>query len=137
VNANLPKHLNVAVGIVLDHQNKILVALRSSTQEQGELWEFPGGKVEAGESFYQALCRELKEEIGIEVERAVQLINITHNYPTYSVELDVWIVHEFKGTPHGAEGQPLQWVNLEELKQLKLPGANWEIVEALRNACLF
>ena len=126
------KHLKVAVGVILDNENKVLVALRSSTQEHGDLWEFPGGKVEENESFYQALCRELKEEIGVDVERAEPLINLNHQYPNYSVELDTWIVQQFQGTPHGAEGQALKWVSLEELKQLKLPGANWEIVEALQ-----
>jgi len=133
---NLRNHLKVAVGVILNSDHKILVALRSSTQEQGELWEFPGGKVEAGENFYQALCRELHEEITIQVQRAQHLINLTHEYPNYSVKLDAWLVHEFGGVPRGAEGQALKWVTLEELKQLKLPGANWEIVAALEKSAL-
>lgn len=128
---NPPKHLKVAVGVISNSANQILVALRSSTQEHGDLWEFPGGKVEDNESFYEALCRELKEEIGIEVITAQSLINITHQYESYSVELDVWIIQDFHNLPHGAEGQLLKWVDLAELKQLKLPGANWKIVEAL------
>lgn len=131
VNSNSSKHLQVAVGVIINPEQKILVALRSNTQLQGELWEFPGGKIEAGEDYYQALCRELKEEVGIEVQKAETLLTLTHEYAHYSVELDVWIVHAFSGVPHGAEGQPLKWVTLEELKQLKLPGANWEIVSAL------
>ena len=127
------KHLKVAVGIILNDEKKVLVALRSSTQEHGDLWEFPGGKVEANESFYQALCRELKEEIGIDIEKAEMLVNLSHQYPEYSVELDTWIIRQFDGIPYGAEAQLLKWVTLEELKQLKLPGANWQIVEALEN----
>ncbi len=131
VMENSKKWLQVAVGILSDAEGRFLVALRSSSQDQGDLWEFPGGKVEAGESFYEALCRELKEEIGIEIHSADALTHLTHHYPSYSVELNAWKVRDYSGVPTGMEGQLLQWVRLEELQQLKLPGANEAILKKL------
>ncbi len=123
--------LKVAVGVLINSDQKILVALRSVSQEHGNLWEFPGGKIESGENAYEALCRELLEEIGISVLEAEPLIKLKHSYPSYEVELDTWRVIRYEGKPQGLESQPLAWVSLSELKELKLPGANHPIVEAI------
>ena len=64
--------LHVAVGVIQDSNGRVLVSLRSERQHQGGLWEFPGGKVEKGETVREALCRELYEELGIEVDAAVR-----------------------------------------------------------------
>ena len=127
------KHLDVAVGVIVNQQNQILVALRDKHSPQGDLWEFPGGKREAGETWLQALSRELKEEIGIEVIQAAFFLELFHQYEKYSVSLNVWRVSEYAGEPHGAEGQPLRWVSVDELAGLRLPGANHPIVEKIKS----
>jgi 8-oxo-dGTP diphosphatase len=122
----------VAAAVIRGANGKILIARRADTQHQGGLWEFPGGKVEAGESVEAALGRELKEELGIVVEAARPLIKVQHDYPDKHVLLDVWEVSAFSGEPHGAEGQPLAWVSPRELADYAFPEANQPIVAAAR-----
>ena len=126
------KRVHVAAAVIRSTNGKILIARRADTQHQGGLWEFPGGKVEAGESVEAALGRELKEELGIVVEAARPLIKVQHDYPDKHVLLDVWEVSAFSGEPHGAEGQPLAWVSPRELADYAFPEANQPIVAAAR-----
>ena len=126
------KRVHVAAAVIRGTNGKILIARRADTQHQGGLWEFPGGKVEAGESVEAALGRELKEELGIVVEAARPLIKVQHDYPDKHVLLDVWEVSAFSGEPHGAEGQPLAWVSPRELADYAFPEANQPIVAAAR-----
>ncbi len=123
--------VHVAVGVIENAQGQVLIAQRAASQHMGGLWEFPGGKVEAGESLLQALARELREELAIEVHRAEPLIRIPHHYRDKTVELDVWRVTHFEGDPKGAEGQPLMWCPRAELNQYAFPAANKAIVNAL------
>jgi 8-oxo-dGTP diphosphatase len=99
---------------------------------QGGLWEFPGGKVESGESAFAALCREIREELLLDIQTATPLIKIRHHYADKSVLLDVWRVTGFKGEPHGAEGQPLQWLPIAQLQSISFPVANKKIISALQ-----
>lgn len=122
--------LQVAVGIVKDCQGQVLVALRPKHVHQGELWEFPGGKVDAHESVAQALARELKEELGIIVHSSTPLITIRHQYPDLSVQLNVCLVEDFSGTATGCEGQQIQWVKADDLRSLQFPAANVPIIAA-------
>ena len=87
----------------------MLIALRAEESHQGGLWEFPGGKVEPGESVEQALTREFEEELGIEVHSCTPFIQIRHDYTDKSVLLDVWNIESFSGAPRGREGQPIEW----------------------------
>ncbi|GAB4358168.1 MAG: Nudix family hydrolase [Gammaproteobacteria bacterium] len=96
------------------------------------MWEFPGGKVETGESPECALKRELLEELGVELERAEPLIQVPHTYPEKSVLLDVWQVTEYGGMPRGMEGQELVWVEVDKLAEWQLPPADRPIVAAIR-----
>lgn len=123
--------LEVAVGVVMNQQQQIFITKRPDTVHQGGLWEFPGGKREAGETRFQALQRELQEEIGITVEKATPLITIPYDYGDTQVCLDVWQVTEFTGTAHGKEGQPGQWVGLADLGKYAFPAANRPILRAL------
>lgn len=86
----MTKLLHVAVGVIVGSDGKILIAKRPQTTHQGGLWEFPGGKVDTGESVQQALARELKEELAIDVITSEPLIQIRHHYPDKSVLLDVY-----------------------------------------------
>lgn len=124
------KVVHVAVAVIRDAQQRILLAKRAIDQHQGGLWEFPGGKVEAGETVEQALVREIKEELGIQVTACQPLIQIPHHYPDKSVFLDVYEVSAFSGEAEGKEGQPICWVTADELDQYEFPAANKPIVKA-------
>ena len=88
--------------------NHILIARRADHLHQGGLWEFPGGKVEKGETHHQSLVRELQEEINITITSASPMMQISHDYIDKSVTLDIWKVIEFEGNPEGAEGQEIR-----------------------------
>jgi 8-oxo-dGTP diphosphatase len=122
--------LHVAVGVIKNPKGEILISQRAAKAHQGGLWEFPGGKVEKGESVMQALRRELKEELGIKVKQCEPLIRIHHDYPDLSVLLDVWTVEKFGGVAHGREGQAVRWVVANELANYEFPVANLPIIHA-------
>ncbi len=126
------KLIHVAVGVIIGSNGEILIAKRPQTSHQGGLWEFPGGKVDAGESVVSALRRELMEELSIQVTSAEPLIQIRHDYPDKSVLLDVYVVRNFDGEPAGAEGQPIKWVKPADLTQYEFPAANKPIITAVR-----
>jgi len=125
------KVVHVAVGVIL-RDSQVLLALRSSTQHQGGKWEFPGGKVEAGETVPQALSRELYEEIAITVTQSSAFMQLEYAYPEKTVLLDIYLVTGFDGQPHGREGQPLRWASSTELSAIEFPDANQPIVERIQ-----
>ncbi len=125
------KRIHVAAAVICDDRGRFLIAQRPDHVHQGGLWEFPGGKLEHGESARQALERELREELGIKVGTARQLIQVRHDYPDKAVLLDVWCVENYTGVPAGREGQPLEWVSLDELAAYRFPAANIQIINAL------
>jgi len=124
--------VHVAVGVIY-RQQQFFITKRSSTAHQGDKWEFPGGKVEVNETVAQALARELKEEINIEVLACQPLVTISHDYGDKKVLLEVFIVDQFNGEPNAQEGQLQQWCNLSELTLLDFPKANQEIIALLTN----
>ncbi len=126
------KRVHVAAAVIRRADGCILLARRPEHLHQGGLWEFPGGKVEAGETVLAALARELHEELGIRVGRARPLLKVSHDYPDKQVLLDVWEVTQFSGEPHGAEGQPLVWVSPRQLPEYDFPAANQPIIAAAR-----
>ena len=123
--------VHVAAAVILGSDGCVLIARRPAHVHQGGLWEFPGGKVEAGETVVEALSRELHEELAIEVVTAEALLEVRHDYPDKSVLLDVWCVTEFAGKPVGNEGQPLCWVKVEQLQDYPFPAANQPIIKAV------
>jgi len=122
--------LQIALGVV-EHEGKYLVAQRKKHQHQGGKWEFPGGKVEQGETLEQALVRELQEEVGITPTQFQHLITVEHTYPDLSVQLNTWYVTEFQGVAKSGESQTINWVSVEELSQLTFPDANKAIIQAV------
>jgi 8-oxo-dGTP diphosphatase len=96
-------------------------------------WEFPGGKRAADEAPFEALCRELQEELGVDVAHAQPLIHYEYTYSDRVVLLDLWCVTAYSGLPQSREGQRLAWVRVEELEQVDLLEADRPMVEALRN----
>jgi 8-oxo-dGTP diphosphatase len=127
----MKKYLHVAVGVIENKRGEILIAKRPDSAHQGGLWEFPGGKVDAGETLQSALYRELKEELAIDVQQSQPLIQIRHDYPDKSVLLDVYRVTDFSGEAKGNEGQPVLWVRPELLSQYEFPAANKSIINAI------
>lgn len=127
----MTKLVHVAVGVIVNADGKILIAKRPLNAHQGGLWEFPGGKVDDGETVEQALVRELYEELAISVLASQPLIQIRHHYPDKSVLLDVYKITQFSGLPIGNEGQPVQWVNSQELYNFEFPAANRPIISAI------
>ncbi len=125
-------YLHVVVGIVVDAQGRILITRRADHAHQGGLWEFPGGKLEAGEPAQAGLIRELREELGIRVRAAQPLMTIRHSYPDKAVLLDVWRIEDYTGDPRGLEGQPMRWVAPGELSDWNFPAADEPIIDALR-----
>lgn len=125
------KIVNVAVGVIKKN-NAIFICKRADEQHQGGLWEFPGGKVEAGESVFAALKRELIEEVGITIHSSSQLMVIEHDYGDKCVKLDIHVVSNFSGEAHGAEGQPSEWVAISELSNYDFPAANAHIIEKIQ-----
>jgi len=94
-------------------------------------WEFPGGKVGPGESERAALARELAEELGVEVLAARAFMRLQHPYPDRDVELSLWIIERYAGTPAGLDGQALKWVHPESLAHEDILEADRPFIEAL------
>jgi len=125
--------IHVAVAVIVNEQQQVLVALRQAHQHQGDLWEFPGGKVEADESVYEALVREIKEEVGLTITSAHALLTVSHDYGDKIVLLDVWRVDGFVGQAQGQEGQRLRWCPISALKEDEFPAANGAIIDAIKS----
>jgi 8-oxo-dGTP diphosphatase len=122
--------LRVAVGI-LTQGGKVFITRRFPDSHQGGKWEFPGGKIEPGENTLSALKRELKEELGIEVQDARAYMQVRYAYPDREVLLDIWRISRYQGIPHGREGQEAKWFACAELPQLVFPEADRSILRRL------
>ncbi|HFC92524.1 MAG TPA: Nudix family hydrolase [Leucothrix mucor] len=130
--------LHVVVAVIQNKNGKILITQRNAEKHQGGKWEFPGGKVEQGESVQQALAREIDEELGIQIESVTPLIQIHHHYTELSVFLDVFTINTWQGEAYGKEGQPMRWVDLNKIHYYTFPVANQPILQALSlpDSCL-
>ena len=124
--------LHVMAAVIRDPAGRVLIAKRAAQADQGGLWEFPGGKLEPGEARVDGLVRELEEELGIAVQTAAPMLQVTHDYPNRRVLLDVFEVTAWGGDAHGREGQPLRWVDVGSLLGYSFPAANLPIVTAAR-----
>jgi len=124
--------IRVVAAVLEDVAGRVLLARRPDGAHQGGLWEFPGGKVEAGEHPAEALRRELREELGIRILAHRPLIRVHHAYADREVVLDVHRVTAYRGEPVGLEGQPLAWVLPAELSGYPMPAADRPIVTAIR-----
>ncbi|MGB5831271.1 MAG: Nudix family hydrolase [Thiohalocapsa sp.] len=129
--------IHVAAGAIADDHGRILIAKRSDQAHQGGLWEFPGGKLHAGESPVEGLGRELLEELGIQVRASRPLIRIKHDYGDRRVLMDVYRVEAYDGEPVGREGQPLAWVEPDVMDPELFPAADRPIINALRLPSLY
>jgi 8-oxo-dGTP diphosphatase len=122
----------IAVGVVLDQTGKkVLISRRHDHVHLGGYWEFPGGKLHPGEQVWNALVREMREELNVMVKRARPLIKINHNYDDQRICLDVWLVTEWSGKSQGREGQEFRWVDVTELGKHEFPVADKPIIMAI------
>lgn len=121
----------MAVGILIDPVGRVLVTRRAPKTHQGGLWEFPGGKVEPGETISDALARELQEELGVAVLTSEPFMTLQHDYGDQHVCLAVYRVTGWRGEPSGMEGQPLAWQQPENLIEWSFPAANQPILDGL------
>ena len=128
----MASRIHVAVGVLIDSKDCVLLTRRLKGTHLAGYWEFPGGKVEAGESVHTALARELEEELGTRIGETVPLMTVSHDYGEKQVLLDVHQVKDWSGEPNGAEGQPLAWVDAGSLDEFQVPEANAEIMSQVK-----
>lgn len=121
----------VSVGVLVDSRGYVLIGQRTATQTHSGFYEFPGGKIEAGEDPAAALERELWEEIGIQAPTVSPLIRFDHDYPNVQVRLFVYRVSSWKGQPRARLGQTLRWSSVQKLSRFTLLEANRKVILAL------
>lgn len=126
------KSIHVAVAVIKNNNGDVLIAKRPDHLHMGGFWEFPGGKVEAGETVLQALQREIREEVALDIHAAQPLLRIPFQYPDKHVLLDVWCVNGFAGDAQGCEGQQVLWASANGLNTYQFPPANRSILTALQ-----
>ena len=126
-------HFHVAAGVLCNALGEVLIAERLCDGPFNGLWEFPGGKIDAGESPLEALRRELHEELGIVVTSTEEFVNLSHQYADRSVDLEFFLVKDWDGEPHGVEGQRLRWVAISDLDSDELLPADAPLVDALKD----
>ncbi|MGX6445789.1 (deoxy)nucleoside triphosphate pyrophosphohydrolase [Neobacillus sp. K501] len=130
----MKKVVKVVAAVIENEENEILCALRSPVMSIPNMWEFPGGKVEANEDIYSALEREIDEELGCKIETAKEIFNDnTHEYDTFIINLISIKCRVVEGTPTPSEHSKLIWLKSENLDSLKWAPADIPAVEQLIN----
>jgi 8-oxo-dGTP diphosphatase len=125
-------YVTVVVGVVRDKEDKVFIAKRPLHTTYPCYWEFPGGKIEVGETHEEALARELHEEIGIILKASTFLCEAIHSDTERTLHLFFYEVMEFEGMAHGAESQETAWVSIESLSDYTFPPANKPVLERLQ-----
>ena len=131
--APLP-HKQIGVAVIRNRQAQILIDRRRQEGLLGGLWEFPGGKIEPGETVQDCIRREIKEELGIEIEVGDRLIVVDHAYTHFRITLNVYHCRHLSGDPQPLECDQVRWVSLAEIDQYPFPKANTRIIEALKQS---
>ena len=123
----------VVAAALADGNGRVLLAERPTGKAMAGLWEFPGGKVQAGESPEAALCRELREELGIDVIAAglEPVTFASHGYPDFHLLMPLFLCFRWTGNPVGREGQRLQWVDVSRLSDYPMPPADLPLISPL------
>jgi 8-oxo-dGTP diphosphatase len=124
----------VVAAALVNRRGDVLIAQRPPGKWQAGRWEFPGGKIEPGETGEQAVRRELAEELGVRVEVATELGLFRHDYADRSVEITLWLVLRHQGDPQGLDGQALQWLPAAALDAADLLEADLPMLPVLRAA---
>ncbi len=130
--------MKVAVAVIYDEQQRVLITKRPEHVAHGGMWEFPGGKLEKDELPFAALIRELKEEVDIDILEYSFLDSVLHHYEERTVDLLVFLVKKYHGKAACKEAQSdLRWVNLSELDLYNFPAANKKIIKLLKTNPVF
>lgn len=129
------KILLVAACALLDRDGRILLAQRPEGKSLAGLWEFPGGKVEHGETPEETLVRELDEELGIKTKVAclAPLTFASHTYETFHLLMPLYVCRRYEGIAHGWEGQALKWVKPQALRDYPMPPADEPLIPFLQD----
>ena len=131
----MSKILQVAIGIVTNKsQNTVLVTKRREGKHLAGFWEFPGGKIRKAESKFNALKREMFEEVGVTIRAASILMVKEHKYLNFTVNLTSFIVTSFEGEAFSKEGQIIKYIPIKDLTKIRIPDANRDIVQSIRLA---
>ena len=126
--------LHVAAGVLRNDSGEVLISERLGDGPFNGLWEFPGGKIDPGETAEDALQRELREELGINVTASEPFMNLSHEYTDRTVNLEFFVVTDWRGEPAGIEGQRIRWVNVSQLDVSELLPADAPLLAALRDS---
>ncbi len=129
----MKKHIEIAVGIIRSQNCQIFITQRGEDSHLAGFWEFPGGKIEQGETPYQTLQREIAEEVDIHIHQSQFLKTVKHSYDDSDITIHAYLVEEWDGVPFAKEGQPSRWVDLKDLNADDFPDANRSIIEMLKN----
>ena len=127
-------HVVAAIIWKPDDPQQFLIAQRQKGKHLEDYWEFPGGKLEVGESPRQALQRELEEEISIRPTNASPYMQVYYRYPDRNILLDTWSVDDYSGEVASAEGQFLRWIEVSQTHQYRFPPADIPIIDAIKNS---
>ncbi len=131
MNSILPiKQIGIAV--IWNQSGQILIDRRKTSGTMGGLWEFPGGKIEAGETVAECIIREIREELAIEIAVGAHLIAIEHTYPNFQLTAIVHHCQHISGIPQPIESEEVRWVNVGDLSQYQFPAANEAIIRAIQ-----
>jgi len=125
------RQILVTAAVIRDQDDRILLARRPAGSHMGGLWEFPGGKVQPGESPTAALVRELDEELGIRAEVGDLITTAVHSEPGLRIVLQFFAARITAGTPRPREGQEVAWVAVRDLDRYPTPPADAELVQLL------
>lgn len=125
-------HKQIGVAVIKNQQGKILIDRRKPSGEMGGLWEFPGGKIELGETVEECIQREVKEELDIEIAVGDRLTTITHTYKTFNVTLYVHDCQYLSGQAKTLECEEIRWVKPAQMNQYQFPSANIQIINLLQ-----
>jgi mutator protein MutT len=123
--------VHVVAGVLNDSHGRVLLAQRPTGKHLAGGWEFPGGKIKAGESRIVGLARELLEELGVVLQAAHPLVRLIHAYPDRRIDLDVWVITRFQGEPRSLDRQRLRWCERDALLHAELLPADLPVVTAL------
>ena len=121
------------VAAIMFAEGRLLIAQRQKGKHLQDYWEFPGGKREAGETAWQALQRELDEEIRIWPTRGKPFMRVYYRYPDRNILLDCWQVDAWRGTVSPGEKQRLCWIDLEHIDDYRYPPADIPVIDAIKN----
>ena len=129
------KTVLVAACALIDADGRVLLAERPAGKSMAGLWEFPGGKVEAGERPEETLIRELAEELGIDVAASclAPLTFASHSYPDFHLLMPLYVCRKWSGIPMAREGQRLTWVRPARLAEFPMPPADAPLIATLRD----